>query len=106
MRKELNKLIRDRIPEYIQREGREFALKTLTEEDYRQALLNKLVEEAREVADASPEDVVKELADLYEVVDAILASHGITREAVLEEQARRRAERGGFDRRICLLWTQ
>lgn len=106
MRKEYNKLVRDRIPEIIRQVGHKYEVTTLSDSEYHQALRNKLLEEAQEVASATPEDLIKEIADLYEVIDAVLAAHRIHHDAVLEEQKRRRVERGGFKQRICLLWTE
>jgi predicted house-cleaning noncanonical NTP pyrophosphatase (MazG superfamily) len=48
---------------------------------------------------------VTELADLYEVIDAIMVTHGIQQETVLEEQERKRLKRGGFEARLRLLWA-
>lgn len=106
MRTEHHKLVRDRIPEIVRRAGATCAVETLGEEEYRRALREKLVEEAAEAAAADPRHLPTELADLCEVLDALLGSYGIARERVLAEQERRRAERGGFARRIRLLWTQ
>jgi predicted house-cleaning noncanonical NTP pyrophosphatase (MazG superfamily) len=100
-----NKLVRDRIPEIIQAAGRECAAEMMEEEEFHQALRAKLVEEAQEVAVATDANLVMELADLYEVIDTLMAASGIDRETVLKEQKRRRLERGGFSRRIKLLWS-
>jgi hypothetical protein len=48
------KLVRDRIPEIIQSEGRRPVTRVLDEARYRQALLAKLIEEAREANHATP----------------------------------------------------
>lgn len=100
-----NKLVRDRIPEIIQSEGRKCRTEMMPEAEYRQALLEKLVEEAVEAKNAAPESLASEIADLYEVVDAILASAGIDKASILALQAQKRQSRGGFDRRIKLLDT-
>lgn len=105
MRKEYNKLIRDRIPEVICQDGRKCLVETMSEAEYRQALLEKLIEEAQEAATADPQQLITELADLYEVIDAVMVTYGIERKLVLQDQERKRAERGGFERRIRLLWT-
>ena len=108
MRKEYNKLVRDRIPEIIRESGRECAVEVMSDSEYREALWQKLVEEAAEGRDASreiPEGIVTELADLYEVIDAIMVAHGIQQETVLEEQERKRLKRGGFEARLRLLWA-
>lgn len=69
MRQEHNKLIRDHIPEIIRKAGRECEVETMTQTDYHQALLNKLVEEAKEAVEADPDNLVEELADVYEVIE-------------------------------------
>jgi predicted house-cleaning noncanonical NTP pyrophosphatase (MazG superfamily) len=106
MRKRYSKLVRDSIPEIIERSGRKCSVEVMGDQAYRKALLNKLVEEAQEAAEADPEELTVEIADLYEVIDAVLAAHAIDVESVLELQRRRRAERGGFERRLKLLWTE
>jgi predicted house-cleaning noncanonical NTP pyrophosphatase (MazG superfamily) len=65
------KLVRDRIPAIIQAEGRHPVTRGLDEAGYRQALLDKLVEEAGEAARASAADLPGELADVLEVLRAL-----------------------------------
>lgn len=100
-----NKLVRDRIPEIIEAEGKQYRTAVMTEDEYRAALLAKLVEEAIEAREAMPGELVKELADLYEVIDAVMATYGIDRSEVLQAQQERHAERGGFDKQIKLIWV-
>ncbi len=106
MRQEHNKLVRNGIPEMIRQAGNECEVVIMSETELTQALREKLLEEAREAAAASSENLVSELADLQEVIDALLTVYGIEREAVVQEQRRKRMERGGFEQRIRLLWTE
>ncbi len=107
MRKEYHKLVRDHIPTIIRRNGYTFETEVMTEEDYRLALRRKLLEEAREALEATtPDELATELADLYEVINALMNSYGITADTVHTEQERRRIERGGFEQRIRLLWME
>ena len=106
MRKEYNKLVRDRIPEIIHADGLSLETRVLPEQEYNRALLAKLVEEANEAAVASSADLPKELADVYEVLDAILSTVGLDPGTVRELQNQRRLERGGFQERLLLLWTE
>lgn len=106
MRKEYNKLVRDRIPEIIRKNGIDCKFVTLSQTEYRQALRQKLIEEAREAAEANEQNLILELADLYEVIDAVMVSYGIERDLVIAEQVKRREERGGFEQKVMLLWTQ
>ena len=105
MHQEHNKLVRDGIPEIIRQSGNRCEVAIMSEAELRQALREKLLEEASEAAAASLENLVSELADVQEVIDALLALHGIEWEAVVKEQRRKRTERGGFTKGIRLLWT-
>ena len=106
MRKQYNKLVRDRIPEIIARDGRKYEVVTMSESEYHEALRTKLVEEAEEAASAEPGKLVIELADVCEIMDAIMVAYGIDREAVFAEKEKRRTERGGFAKRIQLRWAE
>lgn len=102
---EYNKLVRDRIPEIIRSHGDNCDMVVLGDDEYRLALRAKLCEEAQEVATASPEDLITELADVYEVLDALLLTHDLSIEQVQLVQEQRRRERGGFAQRTYLLRT-
>ncbi len=105
MEKEYNKLVRDRIPEIIRQSGIECEIAVLSDAEYCQALRQKLIEETAEVAEANGDELVAELADLYEVIDALIASYGISGDRILDAQAKRRETRGGFAQKIMLLRT-
>ncbi len=105
-RQEYNKLVRDRIPEMIRKSGREYKTVTLSKTEYQQALLQKLIEEAQEVATANDADLATEIADLLEVVDALLTSYGISHSQIKLERDQKRATKGDFDQQIMLLWTE
>lgn len=106
MRKVYNKLVRDRIPEIIKAAGNQCSTEVLSDNEYQQALRQKLIEEAHEAATATGSDFVKELADLYEVIDGLMAIHDIDRDIVMKIQEERRAERGSFNKRFRLLWAE
>jgi predicted house-cleaning noncanonical NTP pyrophosphatase (MazG superfamily) len=100
-----NKLVRDRIPEIIHLAGKQCETTVMNEAEYRQGLLDKLVEEAQEAHSAAQGDLATELADILEVVDAILTVHDISVEHVRKVQAARRQEQGGFKKRMKLIWS-
>ena len=106
MRRDYNKLVRDRIPEIIRSGGKQCGIETMPEAEYRHALLQKLVEEAQEARQAAPDELITELADLQEVIAALLAAWHISPEKVQQIQDQRRMERGGFEQRLRLLWTE
>ncbi len=98
--KEYRKLIRDRIPEIIEDAGKEYETKIVKDEDYFDALKDKLDEEVEEYQE---EEEVEELADIMEVLDALMEWHGINREELEEIRRKKKEERGGFEKGLFLL---
>lgn len=94
------KLIRDRIPELIQKCGETPIIRVLEAEEYRRELERKLDEE---VAEFHHDGNAEELADILEVVYALAADIGVSREGLLQTYEKKHAARGGFDRRFFLM---
>lgn len=99
-RRYYDKLVRDRIPEVISAQGKGCEVRVLGQDEYLRKLNEKLQEELDEYQ-ASGE--IAELADLVEVVSAILRLKGISDADFEELRATKRAERGGFERRLLLI---
>lgn len=95
------KLVRDRVPERIRAAGGSVATERLGDAAYGDALREKLVEEAREVAAADGrEQLVEELSDVVEVLRALEVHEGIAAETILERADAKRGSHGGFDERL------
>lgn len=106
MRIRHDKLVRDLIPEVIASNGARFATEVMDEGDYDAALRAKVLEEAAEIAAAGTEELAGEIADQLEVLAALAAANGISEAEIAAERERKLVERGGFDRRLRLLWTE
>jgi predicted house-cleaning noncanonical NTP pyrophosphatase (MazG superfamily) len=103
---EFNKVVRDRIPEIIEAKGEAAEVVTLKGEALVEALRRKLVEESFEALDAKTgDDLIAELADALEVIQAIANHLDVPFAQVQAEQADKRGRRGGFDRGIMLRGT-
>jgi predicted house-cleaning noncanonical NTP pyrophosphatase (MazG superfamily) len=89
-RTEHNKLVRDKIPEIIRNSGNQCEISVLNDAEYIEALRQKLVEEAKEVAIAKPKELAQELADVMEVMDALIAATGIEREIIIAKQKQKK----------------
>ena len=101
--KTYNKLVRDRIPEIIQKEGNTADIIILSEESFKQAIKEKLIEEATEVCNAqNRDDILSELADLQEVMDTIKQLYNINTLEVNTIQAVKALQRGKFEKRLYL----
>jgi predicted house-cleaning noncanonical NTP pyrophosphatase (MazG superfamily) len=94
------KLVRDFVPETIlSREGRCQPTYRADDAEYRERLTDKLVEEAAEFA-ANP--CLEELADLREVIDAILEDRGWTREDLEDSRRVKARAKGTFTARLIM----
>lgn len=99
-----NKLVRDRIPEIIERSGKRFRTVQLDDPTYEKELRMKLKEEMDELLQAeSTEDRVEEMADLLEVVYALGNHYGVEPSEIERVRERKQQERGGFEERILLV---
>lgn len=95
-----NKLVRDRIPEIIESSGKKAVYETIaSDESYIKSLKNKLVEELNEFLES---DDVAELADMGEVMHAILEYKGVSVETFQRIRLEKLEKRGGFKKRLLL----
>lgn len=101
---EHNKLVRDRIPEIIRESGGQPSTYALDDKARQLALLDKLLEEARELRDAvvSGADVIGERADVAEVLRALDDELDLTPVAIEEARRDKADARGGFKKGIFL----
>ena len=101
-----NKLIRDLIPAIIEEDNGIPTLSLLTDEAFLLSLKEKLVEEATEASKAADaQELLKELADVLEVIDSLAAAYDIPLEDIRAFQAKKRAARGGFEKKIFLSYV-
>lgn len=93
------KLVRDRIPDIIRVSGRHAAVRHLVGDELIASLGAKLCEEGQEVAEAigHREKLIEELADVHEVISALMSAAGIERSEVVAAAKKKAMERGCFD---------
>ena len=98
-----NKLVRDKIPQIIAASGKKCTTEVLQEDAYLQKLDEKLGEELAEYQESKS---LEELADLLEVMAAVVKARGYTWEELERIRARKREKRGGFEERILLIESE
>lgn len=102
-RKIFNKLVRDKIPEMLDKNGGETETEILDNKKYIEYLFNKLKEECEEVITAdSKENLTEELADLLEVINAIAKTNDIDFDKIEKIRLDKKEKRGGFEHKIFL----
>lgn len=97
--KRYHKLVRDYIPEIIVSDGKTCIWTTLSDEEYLTLLDQKLNEELAEYQQSKS---LEELADLLEVMRAVVKARGWTLEELEQVRAEKANKRGGFDKKILL----
>lgn len=103
MEKVFNKLVRDNIPDIIEKNNKVAVTRILEGKEYLKELYKKLHEECNEVEMAkNKEEITMELADVYEVLLAVMLYNDIKLEEVEASALIKRNKRGGFSKRIYL----
>ena len=94
-----NKLVRDKIPEIIHKNGHSVRFRSLSSAEFSEYLENKLDEE---VAEFHKDKSLEELADIVEVVCALAEVHGHSIFELRRTRLIKFLTKGGFTKRICL----
>ncbi len=98
-----NKLARDKTLENMKQDGIITSHKILNKNDLLYHLKQKLVEESKEVEEASSQnEIIAELADVFELLDAIIKVSEISLENIICVKEFKQKTRGGFDMGIYL----
>ena len=98
-----NKLVRDKIPEIIEADGKTCKTRILSDEEYIASLDAKLNEE---VAEYQADKNLEEMADVLEVLQAICLARGYSLEELEALRAKKSNERGGFADKIFLEYVE
>lgn len=97
--KTYNKLVRDRIPEIIEAGGKTCVTEILPDERYLEMLDIKLNEELAEYQESKS---LEELADLLEVMQAVVNARGWTWEQLEQVRQEKVTQRGRFEKKLLL----
>ncbi|MBB3036599.1 nucleoside triphosphate pyrophosphohydrolase [Hoyosella altamirensis] len=99
----MGKLVRDKIPALIRASGRMPSVRVLNDNEFAEALHDKLIEEVAELREAdSSIDCLAEASDVLEVLKAIVGLHGFDIDDVVRAAAQKATDRGAFVDRLWL----
>lgn len=94
-----NKLVRDKIIDIIEADGRVAKYRILDDNEYRQELNKKLQEEVKEYLE---DNNVEELADIVEVIYGILNSMNVSIQEFEKVRINKQEKRGALEKKIYL----
>ena len=94
-----NKLVRDKIPEHIKSKGGIPVTHIADDKEYWQKLKEKLQEEVDEFAEA---ETIEEMADILEIIDAILDYKKFDKKELNKVKGKKAKERGKFKDKVVL----
>lgn len=94
-----NKLVRDKIPAIILKNGGKPVTHVANDEEYWRKLKDKLQEEVKEFLVS---EKAEEIADILEVIDAICKQKNYEKKDVLKLQMKKARQRGKFNKKIIL----
>ncbi|KKR29861.1 MAG: hypothetical protein UT61_C0020G0009 [Candidatus Woesebacteria bacterium GW2011_GWA1_39_8] len=93
------KLVRDKIVEGIKKSGGKPKFRTLSKHKYIKELKRKLIEEAQELPLKDKRELVKEIADVQEVLDNLIDVLGISKKELKNLQREKNKKAGSFKKR-------
>jgi predicted house-cleaning noncanonical NTP pyrophosphatase (MazG superfamily) len=112
MKKIYNKLVRDKMVDIYKHDVEKkisasgYSIRYMEKEETLERLKDKLLEEAQEVFEAYGEEdktkLKEELADVIEVIDAILYHNSLSLEEVLSIRDAKKEKKGGFEMGLFL----
>ena len=94
-----DKLVRDQIPQIICANGNSCEIRVLEDQEYQKRLEEKLKEELSEYLESGQ---LEELADLLEVMMALVKAKGSSWQALEQIRTDKLAKRGGFEKKLLL----
>ena len=97
--KKYNKLVRDRIPDIILKDGQLPTTRILDDEEYIKELNKKLTEEVNEYLDG---ENIEEMVDILEVIRAILDFKGVSYDEIEEKRLKKLKKKGAFKDKVYL----
>jgi len=99
------KLVRDKIPQKIEKVKEEYKATTLKKKEIGKFLRRKLIEESTELVNAKKDDLVSELADVLQVIKSIADFEKISFKKIEKERKDKEKKVGAFKKGIFLVWS-
>lgn len=90
------KLVRDKIVEQQLASGSKPVYRKLGDQKHKEALVDKIIEEAKEITQTDPEHVAAEIADVQQALDDLVKLFGLKKIDISKAQTSKQARNGAF----------
>jgi predicted house-cleaning noncanonical NTP pyrophosphatase (MazG superfamily) len=100
------KLVRDKIVDQQLASGAKPVYRKLGQKEHRQALVDKIIEEAKEIVQAPSNKVATEIADVQQAIDDLTELFGLSTADITQAQAAKNAKNGAFKQGIYVDYVE
>ena len=97
--KKYNKLVRDKIPEIIEADGKKCEIEIASKQEHYNLLKQKLIEETEEFLE---DENLDKLADIMEVLFALAENLGYKEVELVNERQKKKESYGAFKEKVVL----
>lgn len=102
-----NKLIRDKIPQVMERRGARYKIRRLSQKQLKIELLKKVGEEASGLLNSKTKaEVADEVGDVLAVINEIKKVFKITDKEINQAIKNAFVKKGGFRKKLYLIWSE
>lgn len=91
-----DKLVRDKIVDHQLASGAKPKFRQLNLDEHKRELVNKIIEEAKEITQANPDEVAAEIADVQQAIDDLKELYDLKDEDITQAQDAKNKKNGPF----------
>lgn len=103
---QFSKLVRDKIVDHQLASGATPSFRTLSPEEHKQELVNKIIEEAGEIIQAGSSDVATEIADVQQAIDDLKELYGLSDSDIIGAQEVKNKKNGAFKKGLYIDYVE
>lgn len=100
------KLVRDKIVDHQLASNAKPHFRQLSPEEHKRELINKIIEEAREIAQAKPEEAAAEIADVQQAIDDLKELYKLTDADIAQAQQVKNEKNGAFKKGLFIDYVE
>ena len=101
-----SKLVRDRVIEHQIDSGALPHYKHLSDEEHKQQLVEKIIEEAKEIIPAQQEERASEIADVQQALDDLVEKYDLTKKDIMKAQKVKLDKNGAFKKGLFINYVE